>query len=143
MVMLWAFLACVEEEEPAFVAEGCEAAEGEELLDATISGTLAADTGDHRTVTEVVVTTADWTVTFSDGDLTSDSDHCDCTSEAFGYATTSESGGAELQRIVAGGSMCFRNTTACGQVELIGAGVAGGGLFLYVSGLGDLACEEG
>lgn len=141
--MSWTLVACVEEEEPAFVAEGCEEAEGEELLEATITGTLAADTGDHRTVTEVVVTTADWTVTFSDGSLTSESDHCDCTSESFGYATTSESGGSTLQRIVAGGTVCFRNTTACGQVELMGTGVAGGGLFLYVSGVGDLACDEG
>ncbi|GDX80332.1 hypothetical protein LBMAG42_21430 [Deltaproteobacteria bacterium] len=134
-------VACVEEPEPTFEAEDCVAAQGEELTDATISGTLAADTGDGRTLTEVVVTTPEWTVTFDGGSLAATSDHCDCTSEVFSFANVTDPDGPELASVVSGGNVCFRNTSSCGEVELIGAGISGVPA-LYVSGFGDLVCDS-
>lgn len=141
MLLLCPLMACVEDAEPDFQAEDCVAAQGEELLEATISGTLAADTGEGRTLTDVVVTTAEWTVTFAGGSLAATSDHCDCTSDVFSFANVTDPDGPELASVVSGGDVCFRNTSSCGEVELIGAGISGVPS-LYVSGLGDLACDS-
>lgn len=142
MFVLWSVLACVEEVPPDFQAEGCVESQAPEAEVESIAGRLLPDEGEGRILTEVVVTTADWIVTFSDGKLTSDSEHCDCTSESFSFvqleSTTEDK---SLQGVVAGGSVCFRNTSTCGEVELIGAGVQGNPTFQF-TGTGALECEE-
>lgn len=129
--------------EPQFEAEGCEESAAPEAGVEDVSGVLTTPESGARVLSEVTVTVDNWTLTFADGVLTTDSEHCDCTSESFGFARlTAAEDGAESQAVVSGGTVCFRNTSTCGEVELIGAGVLGA-VNLQVSGTGPLSCDEG
>lgn len=141
--MLLLSLACTPDtEEPKFEAEGCTESTAPEAGVVGITGTLLPDAGQGRLLSEVEVTVDNWIVTFADGRLTSDSEHCDCTSESFGYARLESTlDGAQSQAVVSGGTVCFRNTSVCGEVELIGAGILGG-VELQFTGIGELECEE-
>ncbi len=142
MLSVLLLIACVEDAEPAFVAEGCVESQAPEVETAEVTGVLLPNEGEGRILDEVVVTTEEWIVTYSGGSLTTDTEHCDCTSESFSFVTVeSITDGTKVQAIPQGGTVCFRNTSTCGEVELLGAGVQGTPM-LQLTGIGDLECEE-
>lgn len=135
-------IGCVEEEEPTFEAEGCVESQAPEVETSEVTGVLLPNEGEGRILDQVVVTTDEWLVTYSGGSLTTDSEHCDCTSESFSFVTVeSVADGTSVQAIPQGGTICFRNTSTCGEIELLGAGVQGTPM-LQLTGIGDLECDE-
>ncbi|MSQ00440.1 MAG: hypothetical protein EXR71_00940 [Myxococcales bacterium] len=142
LLALLLLIGCAEEPEPTFEAEGCVDSQAPEVETAEVTGVLLPNEGEGRILDEVVVITEEWRVTYSGGSLTTDSEHCDCTSESFSFVTVeSIADGKAVQAIPQGGTVCFRNTSTCGEIELLGAGVQGTPM-LQLTGIGDLECEE-